>query len=289
MKDFVIMADSACDLPLDIIKENNICYLGLKCLFKNEEYIENCGVSLPYSEFYKGIRNGEIPTTSQVNSFQFYTAFENIIKQDKEVLYLAFSSALSGTINSARIAKKDILNVYPNASITIVDTKSASLGYGLLVIKACELKKTKMSKEDIATKIKETYPKINHFVTMNDLDYLKRGGRLSGTAATLGTILHLKPMVKVNDEGELINYGKVNGRKKSITKLLKEFEENFINIDSQELIAISHSDCLEDATALATMIRNKYNVNILINYIGCVIGSHTGADTVALFFLGKER
>jgi len=289
VKDFIIMADSACDLPLNIIQENNIYYLGLNCLFKGKEYIEDCGVSLSYSDFYKGILKGEMPTTSQVNSFQFQSAFEEIIKSGKDILYLGFSSALSGTINSAMIASSATLETNPEANITIIDTKSASLGYGLLVIQACRLKLGGMSIREIANKIEETIPKLNHIVAMDDLQYLKRGGRLSGTAAALGTILHLKPMVKMNEVGQLINYSKVQGRKKSINTLFKEFEERAVDINSQELIAICHSDCLDDAKKLAKMIREKYAVDILINDIGCVIGSHTGANTVAIFFLGENR
>ena len=289
MMDFIIMADSACDLPESLIKENNICYVGLTCLFKGKEYIEDCGASLTYEEFYRGIREGEMPSTSQVNSMFYYDLFEGYVKDNKPVLYLAFSSALSGTINSARLAKNDILDAYPNADITILDTKSASLGYGLLVLKACELRKNGMSKNDVSKIIEETIPKINHIVAMDDLTYLKRGGRLSGTAATLGTILQLKPMVKMNDEGQLINYGKVKGRKKSINTLFKEFEERAVDIPSQGLIAISHSDCLEEAQLLADMIKEKYDIEILINSIGCAIGSHTGTNTIALFFIGNSR
>lgn len=289
MNDFIIMADSACDLPINIIEQNNIHYLGLKCLFKGNEYIEDCGASLTYKDFYKGIREGEMPTTSQVNNFQFQSAFKEIIEAGKDVLYLSFSSALSGTINSANIARSTILETYPKANITILDTKSASLGYGLLVIQACKLKSEGMPLIEIVQRIEETIPKLNHIVAMDDLQYLKRGGRLSGTAATLGTILQLKPMVKINDVGQLINYSKVQGRKKSINTLFKEFEERSVDITSESLIAISHSDCIEDAERLAKMIKEKYSINILINDIGCVIGSHTGANTVALFFLGRNR
>jgi len=289
VKDFIIMADSACDLPLNIIKENNIYYLGLKCLFKGEDYIEDCGLTLSYKDFYTGIREGEMPTTSQVNNFQFQTAFEEIIKSGKDILYLSFSSALSGTTNSAIVARFATLETFPDANISIIDTKSASLGYGLLVIQACRLKSEGLSIREIENTIEETIPKLNHIVAMDDLLYLKRGGRLSGTAAVLGTILQLKPMVKMNEVGQLINYGKVQGRKKSIHTLFKEFEERAVDINSQELIAICHSDCLDDAHKLANMIREKYAVDILINGIGCVIGSHTGVNTVAIFFLGERR
>ncbi len=289
MKDFNIVVDSAADLPIEIIKKYDLTLLGLTCNFKRKEYIEDENSSLSYKEFYQGIRDGEMPTTSQVNSQQFFDAFEKIVKDNKAIIYPAFSSALSGTINSAKLAKDEILEKYPDADITIIDTKSASLGIGLLIIKACELKENGASKEEVIKYIEDTKLKIIHLVAMDDLDYLKRGGRLSGTAATLGSILKLKPMIKVNNEGQLINYSKVQGRKKSINTLFKEFEEKAVNINSQKLIAISHSDCLSDAEYLANKIKEKYNVEVLINYIGCVIGSHTGINTLALFFLGDER
>lgn len=289
MKDFNIVVDSAADLPIEIIKKYDLTLLGLTCNFKRKEYIEDENSILSYKEFYQGIRDGEMPTTSQVNSQQFFDAFEKIVKDNKAIIYPAFSSALSGTINSAKLAKDEILEKYPDADITIIDTKSASLGIGLLIIKACELKENGASKEEVIKYIEDTKLKIIHLVAMDDLDYLKRGGRLSGTAATLGSILKLKPMIKVNNEGQLINYSKVQGRKKSINTLFKEFEEKAVNINSQKLIAISHSDCLSDAEYLANKIKEKYNVEVLINYIGCVIGSHTGINTLALFFLGDER
>lgn len=289
MNNFVIMVDSASDLPLNLIKENNLCLVGLKCNFKNKEYIEDENMPLTYSEFYKGIREGEIPTTSQVNTFTFYENFEKYVKEGKSVIYPAFSSGLSGTINGAELARKDILENYPNADITIIDTKCASLGYGLLVIKACLLTNEGASKDDIINYINDTAPKIHHLVLMDDLNYLKRGGRLSGTAATLGSILQVKPLVKMNSEGKLINYSKTKGRKKGIATLFKEFEENAVDINLQKVIAISHSDCIEDANKLAEMIKEKYEVEIIIDYIGCVIGSHTGAGTIGLFFLGKDR
>lgn len=289
MKNYTIMADSAADIPLSLIEKYNIPLVGLKCNFKGKEYVEDGGLSLSYSDFYKGIREGALPTTSQVNSQTYYETFEKYVKEGLSVIYPCFSSALSGSINSAQLAKNSILENYPSADITIIDTKCASLGCGLLILKASKLKSNGESKDSVIEFIETTAPSINHFVTLDDLRYLQKGGRLSGTAATLGTILQLKPMVKVNENGELINYKKVKGRKKSIQMLFEEFEENATDIDLQELIAISHSDCLKDAEKLASMIKEKYKVDVLINTIGCVIGSHTGLNTIALFFLGNGR
>lgn len=289
MDNYIIMVDSACDLPLNLIKEYELYLIGLKCNFKDKEYVEDENMPLSYSEFYNGIREGEMPTTSQINTYTFYENFKKHVKEGKSIIYPAFSSGLSGTINSAELAKKDILEDYPNADITIINTKCASLGYGLLVSKACLLKKDGASKDDIVEYINYTFPKVHHLVLMDDLDYLKRGGRLSGTAASLGSILQLKPLIKMNSEGKLINYSKVKGRKRGIATLFKEFEENVLDINSQKVIAISHSDCIEDAEKLAGMIKEKYDIEIIINYIGCAIGSHTGVGTIALFFLGENR
>lgn len=289
MQNFSIVIDSATDLPLDYVKKYNLILLGLKCNFKGKEYIEDENMELTYKDFYAAIREGECPTTSQVNSFAFYEAFERIVSKGNAVIYPAFSSALSGTINSARIAKDEILEKYPDADITIIDTKCASLGNGLLIIKACKLIENGASKDDVIKFIEETAPKMNHLVLLDDLAFLKRGGRLSGTAALVGSILQVKPLVKMNENGELLNFSKIKGRKKGINYLFSQFEEKAININEQDVIAISHSDCKEDAEKLANMITEKYNVEVIINYIGCVIGSHTGPNTIALFFLGNER
>lgn len=289
MKNYIIMADSAADLPLSLIEKYNIPLVGLKCNFKDKEYIEDGGLSLSYNDFYKGIREGEMPTTSQVNTQTYYETFEKYVKEGTSVIYPCFSSALSGSINSAELAKNSIIENYPDADITIIDSKCASLGCGLLIIKAAILRANGESKDSVIKFIETTSPNINHIITLDDLKYLQKGGRLSGTALALGTILQLKPIVKVNENGELINYKKVKGRKKSIQTLFEEFEEKATDIDSQELIAISHSDCLEDVEKLKAMITGKYKIDVLINTIGCVIGSHTGTNTIGLFFIGNGR
>lgn len=289
MNNYVIVIDSASDLPLDFIKNNNLKLAGLKCIFKNNEYIEDETMKLTYHDFYEGIREGEMPQTSQVNTFKFFEIFESIVREGKSVIYPAFSSALSGTMNSAVLAKQEILDKYPEADINIIDTKCASLGLGLVIIKSLELMNKGASKDQIISYMEEISKKVNHLVLLDDLNYLKKGGRLSGTAATLGSILQLKPLVKVDNEGRLINYSKVKGRKKGLNTLFEEFENSAVDINSQGTLCISHSDCLEDAKKLESMIKSKYNVEVLINYIGCVIGSHTGAGTIAFFFIGKER
>lgn len=289
MKDYIIIVDSASDIPKNLRHEYNIEVLGLKCILNNKEYIEDDNMELSYDEFYKAIREGAMPTTSQVNLNTYYKVFEKHVKEGKTVIYPAFSSALSGCYNASLLAREDVLEKYPEADIRIFDTKCASLGYGLLIIKAMEYAKKGASCDEVYNFLIETAPNINHIVLLDDLSYLKRGGRLSGTAAVLGSLLMIKPLVKMNENGELINYSKVKGRKKGINTLFEEFENKAVDINNQKVVAICHSDCLDDAQKLAKMITDKYNLKVIIGSIGCVIGSHTGASTMALFFVGNGR
>ncbi len=289
MNNTVIIVDSGCDLPLKYIKENNIPYLGITLNFKGNEYFEDFGQSIKYKDFYAAVRAGEMPSTSQVNAYRFEEVFKKYVEEGKSIIYLAFSAGLSGTYNSALIAREDILHKYPEADITIIDTKSASMGVGLLVYYACEMLKAGASKEEIINWVKENIPKTVHWFTVDDLNHLKRGGRVSSTSAAVGTLLGIKPVLHVNDEGKLINVSKVKGRKKSIKELFNNLEKHIVNPEEQ-VIFISHGDCLEDAESLAAMIREKYPVkDIIINFVGPVIGSHSGPGTIALFFLGDSR
>lgn len=229
-----------------------------------------------------------MPTTSQVNSYRFYEIFEKYIKENYSIIYISFSSALSGTYNSSLIAKSEIIEKYPNADISIIDSKSASLGVGLIVYEACKLKEEGKSKEEVVNYIENMKLKVNHIFTVDDLNHLKRGGRISSTAATIGTLLQVKPLLYVPDNGTLCNFGKVKGRKKSIKSLFNKLEEK-IDINSNKVIFISHGDCIEDAEKLKSMITEKYNIEVIINYIGLAIGSHSGPNTLALFFKGKNR
>lgn len=282
------MADSSCDLPKDIIDRFSIHYTGLICNLNNDEYVEDCGESLSYSDFYNGLRNGLMPTTSQINSFRFYEAFEKYTKEDISVIYLAFSSALSGTYNSALIAKEEILESYPNADISIIDTRSTSLGAGLLVYEACTLRENGASKDEVIKYIEDTKLKVNHLFTVDDLNHLKRGGRISPAMATIGTLLQVKPLLYIPDDGTLQNFSKVKGRKKSIKSLFNKFEEKVVDPNNQTIF-ISHGDCLDDAKSLANIIKEKYNTEVIINYIGLVLGSHAGPNTLAIFFKGDNR
>ncbi|MGU8481820.1 DegV family protein [Clostridium perfringens] len=289
MKKFVIFTDSAADLPKRMVKDLDINYLGLICNINNTEYIDNIDSELTPKAFYNKLREGIMPSTSQVNSFRFVEAFEEYVKQGISILYLAFSSALSGTYNSSLIAREELLEKYPDADIKIVDTRAACLGQGLLVYYAAQMKKDGKSIDEIYSWVEENKNKLCHYFTVDSLDHLKRGGRISSTAAAIGSLLSIKPMLYVNDAGELHNFAKAKGRKKSLKMLFQELEKRIVN-PNEQTIFIAHSDCIEDAETLAEMIREKYTVkDILIDYIGIVIGSHTGIGTLAVFFLGDTK
>ncbi|SHE75529.1 DegV family protein [Clostridium fallax] len=289
MKEYIILTDSSCDLPINLIKSLNVKYLGLVCNYKGNEIIEDGGQSLDYKTFYDSMRNGETPSTSQINVFRFTEEFEKHIKEGKGILYISFSSGLSGTYNSALLAREEILEKYPDADISIVDSRAASLGVGLLVYYSCCYKSQGKSKEEVVKWIEETKDKVCHFFTVNDLHHLKRGGRISTTAAIVGSILNIKPVLYVDDEGKLVIFNKVKGNKKAIKSLFEQFETHIINWEDQTIF-ISHGDNLADAEFLAKMIKEKYNVqNIIINNLGLAIGSHAGPGMLGLFFLGAYK
>lgn len=289
MKDFIILADSGCDLSLQMIKELDVSYIGLVCNFEGKEYIEDCGQSLDYKVFYNAIRNGALPTTSQVNTFRFYEEFEKHIKDGKGILYIAFSSALSGTYNSSLIARNEILENYPNADISIIDTKAASTGVGLLIYHVAKMKEEGKSKQQIINWLEKNKSNICHFLVVDNLNHLKRGGRISLTAAALGGLLNIKPVLYVNDEGQLKNFTKAKGNKGALRILFQKFEDHVVNPEDQ-VIFISHADNAEGAETLANMIKEKYPVKkIIINYIGLVVGSHTGTGSIIFTFYGTNR
>lgn len=288
--DTIIITDSCCDLPKSYIKENVfLVYMSLVYEIKGEEHDDDFGESMTYREFYNKLRNGEISKTSQINVQRFYEEFKKHIEAGKAVIYIGFSSALSGCINSANVAREQILEEYKQADITIVDSKSASLGYGLLIYYACEMYKAGSDPEKIIQWLEESKLKINHWFTVEDLNHLKRGGRVSSTAAAVGTLLNIKPILKVDDDGRLIPDHKVKGRKKSLKTLVELLDKNIIDEENQ-VVAISHGDCLEEAEYVKELILEKHKVkDVIINYVGPVIGSHSGPGTMALFFLGNKR
>lgn len=287
--DTVLLIDSCTDLPRSYVDKNEIPFISLVCNFKGQEYKDDFGKTLSYEDFYTAVRNGEMPSTSQVNVYVYTEIFKKYALEGKSIIYFGFSSALSGSLNSAILARDMVCEEIKNADITVIDSKCASLGEGLLAYYANEMLKSGASKDEVVSWLETNKLKLNHWFTVDDLGHLKRGGRVSGAAAFVGTLLDIKPILHVDNEGRLIPMSKVKGRKKSLKTLFEMLKENIVSPEEQ-VIAISHGDCIEDAEYLKDMILKEFKVkDVIMNHVGPVIGSHTGPGVVALFFMGNKR
>lgn len=289
MNTYVIMTDNMADLPESYIKEHELEVLSLSYILDGETYDRNH--PLEVGEFYNRMRGGSMPTTSQVNPEQAKEAFTSCLEQGKDVLYIAFSSGLSGTYNSGKIAAEEIEEEgrFPDRKLVVLDSLSASLGEGLLVHKAVQLKEAGKSLEEVASWVEEHKLNLCHNFTVDDLFHLHRGGRVSKATAILGTMINIKPILHVDNEGHLIAIGKVRGRKKSLSALADRMGEQIKGFENPEVF-ISHGDCLEDAEYVEKLVRERFDVeNFLINHVGPTIGAHSGPGTIALFFMGSPR
>lgn len=290
MRDFIITTDTTSDLPAEYVAEHHIGMLSLTYTINDHTYTwEN---PLPVKDFYNCMREGSLPTTSQSNPEQAAALFESIItEQDADILHIAFSSGLSGSYNSSRIAAEELSEKYPNHRIVVIDSLAASLGEGLLVHKAVSMKESGSSLDEIAAWLEENKKYLVHNFTVDDLFHLYRGGRVSKTAAFVGTMINLKPMLHVDDEGHLIALSKVRGRKKSMIALVDAMEKQVGSWrDKNDIIFISHGDCEEEAQSVADMIKKRMGYDsYLINYVGPTIGAHTGPGVIALFYMGDYR
>lgn len=288
MSNYILMCDSACDLNNNMKAELGVECISLVCNFKGKDYFDD-GVSITTKEFYQGIREGEMPTTSQVNSFRFVEIFTPYAEKNQDLLYLAFSSNLSGTYSSAMTARKELLEKYPNWNLQIVDTRSASLGYGLLVYTCAKMKNQGKSLEEVQTFAENNKFNLHHIFTVDDLNHLKRGGRVSATAAVVGTILGIKPVLYMPCDGSLQNFTKARGRKAALKELINTMERH-IREPEKQTVFICNSECIEDANWLRDEIIRKFHVKeVIIDSIGVVIGAHTGIGTVSIFFFGDNR
>lgn len=287
MREFVITADSTVDLPKEWLEEKGVQILSLSYIIDGETYSDMDGLS--HKEFFARIKSGSMPTTSQVNPDEAKAAFEKIIKEGKDILHLGFSSGLSGSYNSERIAAEDLKEEYPEAEVRVIDTLCASMGQGLLLYKALELKEQGKSLSEIADWVEENKLHVCHNVTVDDLYHLHRGGRVSKATAIVGTMVKIKPIIHMSNEGKLAVIGKERGRKKSMAVLLDKMEKQMQGYENN-IVMITHGNCEEDAEYVASQIRERFGIdNIIINGIGSVIGSHTGAGVIAVFFMGNER
>jgi DegV family protein with EDD domain len=289
MKDYIIMTDSCSDLPREYIERNDIQFVSLTCTFEGKEYVDDFGKSLSYKDFYAGMGRGVIPKTSQPSPEAFYNVFKGILDAGKDILYVCVSSGLSGTYNSANIAKTMIKDEYKEANIAIVDVLTASLGQGLMVMKAINMKNNGSSMEEIVSCIENSKLNLNTYITVDDLNHLKRGGRISTAAAFVGTILHIKPLLTLNNEGKVMAILKVKGRKSAINKLASFVIEK-IEDPENEIVTICHGDVQEEAERLRDIILKEKKVkDVVINHIGPVVGTYGGPGALAVFFVGKHR
>ncbi len=289
MKDFQIFTDSCSDLPIEYIKEKGIEFASLSCSYNGNEYKDDFGQSLSHKKFFDDLRKGATPFTSQPSVEEFYKKFRDIADKQKDILYICVSNGLSGTENSATIAKKMVLDENHEVNIEIINTLTASLGQGLMVMKAIEMKEAGKTLKDIASYIEENKQKLNTYITVDDLNHVKRGGRISSTAAILGIALHIKPLLTIDSEGKVMSLLKIKGRKGSIAKLAETIIQRIENPEEQ-VIAICHGDCFEEALKLKGDILKEIKVkDVIINFTGPVIGTHGGPGTLAIFFMGKER
>jgi DegV family protein with EDD domain len=285
----ILITDSSSDLPVKYTQDNNITVVPLSFHFKGADHVDDFGQSISYKEFYDEVRKGEMSSTSQVNAFTFKEVFTKYVTEGFSIVYIGLSSGLSGTYNSACMAKDEILEDNPSADISVIDSRCVSMGLGLLVYIACEKLKSGTPKDELVKWVEENKLNLNHWFTVDDLHHLKRGGRVSATSAMIGSLLDIKPILKVNAEGRLIPSNKVKGRKKSIKTLAEELKNRIVDPENQ-VIAISHGDCEDEARLLEKFIREFVNIkDVIINYVGPVVGSHSGPGTIALFFLGEER
>lgn len=284
---YQIITDSCCDLPVQKINELDIRVIPLNLLFRNESRLD--AVTEDIKEVYDGLRAGESASTSAVNPEGWVSIIEPVLKEGKDALVLTFSSGLSTTYQSAVIAANELAEHYPDRKINVVDTLCASLGQGLLVMYACKNRDAGMDLDQLTQWVEENKGNLCQWFTVDDLMYLKRGGRVSAATALVGTMLKIKPVLHVDEEGHLINVSKVRGRKASIEALADKVGQ--LGLEGRnDLINICHGDCIDDAKYLEQLLKEKYGTKeVFIGYTGAVIGSHSGPGTLAVFFLGSKR
>ena len=287
MAEYKIITDSGCDLPQEMLCRLDVQTVPLIVNFKGEDREDTVDVGI--KEMYAGLRDGEAATTSAVNPDRWMEKMEGVLAQGMDVLTVTFSSGLSTTYQSAVIAGNELKEKYPGRKILVVDSLGASLGQGLLIWYACKMKDAGLSIEELAKWIEDNRQNLCHWFTVDDLMYLKRGGRVSAATALVGTMLQIKPVLHVDSEGHLINVAKSRGRKASIQALAQKAIELGEGYDNSTMF-ICHGDCIEDAEYLAGILKEKCGVKeVFIGYTGAVIGSHSGPGTLALFFMGKHR
>lgn len=281
-----ILTDSACDLPLSFFEEFDVTLFPLKVHLDDTEYKDL--ITIEPKTVYQAIREGKVPKTSQVSPLTFEESFTQMAENKQDGIYIALSSELSGTYQTAVMIRDQVMEKYPDFNLTIIDTKCASLGFGLVVKEAARLAKENKAKEEIIKDIEFRTQHTEHLFTVHDLDYLAKGGRVSKASAFLGGLLNIKPLLNVED-GKLIPLEKHRGKKKLLRRIIELMRERGESLDSQ-VIGISHADDEKTAIEMRDLIAQEFNVqDFYISSIGAVIGSHTGSGTIAIFFMNKVQ
>jgi DegV family protein with EDD domain len=290
IKDYVIFTDAASDLPAERIKAQHISVIPMHFEIEGKSYQHYPdGRELGYSKFYEMLRSGNMAKTSQINSSVFLDCFESVLKSGLDILYIAFSSGLSGTYQSSVIAAKELMEKYPERKVYCVDSRCASAGEGMLVYHAALKKQEGLNIDELNDWVLQNRNHLCHWFTVNDLNYLRRGGRVSASSAVLGTMLSVKPILHVDKEGHLILREKTRGRRKSLESLAGHMEK-FCVKPKEQTIFIGHGDSFNDAVILSIMVKQRFAVkDVVISNIGPIIGAHTGPDVIALFFFGGEK
>lgn len=290
MRDFVIMTDSCCDLTAQMAQELDLTVLPLTLHMDGNDYRNYLdGRDLDFQEFYAKVRSGVKSSTSAISVGDFQSAMGEILRQGKDILCINFSSALSATYQSACIAAEDLRTEFPDAKLLVLDSLCASLGQGLLLYLCAQCKREGKSIHEVYAYAEDTRHKVCHWFTVDDLNHLKRGGRISAATAMFGTMLSIKPVMHVDDGGHLVPVSKSRGRRASLLALVDEMEKTAFN-PADQTVFISHGDCADEAQFVADEVRRRFGTkDIYINYVGPVIGNHSGPGTMALFFLGEPR
>jgi DegV family protein with EDD domain len=290
VQDYIIVTDATCDLPADIIRDLDIVVIPMEFIMEDKVYNYHPGeTQTNINEFYDNLKMGKKCTTTQINYNKYKNIFTDILKQKKDILYICFSSGLSGTYNASRLVIDDLKEEFSDREIISIDSLSASIGEGLLVYLAALKKQEGFSLDELKNWIEDKRFEICHWFAVNDLEHLKRGGRINAVQASVGSILDLKPILSVNGEGKLVTVAKMRGKKKSYNYLIQKLREDSVTT-ANETILLGHASCAEEAEYVQKLIlEEKLAEKAIICNIGPIIGSHTGAGMIAVAFVGGRR
>lgn len=280
-----LITDSACDLPKELAREYDIEIIPTPLIIEGKDYLD--GETIESQEFYQILREKKEISTYHINSYMFYNHFEKYAQADDELVYICFSTGIAGTYNAANQAKRDLLEKYPEFRLTILDSKCASIGFGLVVLYACMMLRSGLDKKRLISGIQYYCCHMNHVFTVDTLEYLLKGGRISLTSAIAGGILNIKPIITVDNAGALQVVEKIRGRKRSIQRLVELVGEKGSGLDSQ-IVGIVHGDDIDTLNRVRKMLKERYKItHIIENYVGCAIGAHTGPGIIGITFLDK--